>query len=148
MSENENHLPVPGSGGIAIDPDEIEWQFVRASGPGGQNVNRVASAVQLRFDARRSPSLAEDVCARLITTAGRRVNREGILVIDARRFRTQARNRADALERLFALIRDAAVPPKARARTRRSAASRRRRLETKKRRGVRKTLRGTVRDDD
>ena len=148
MSENENHLPVPGSGGIAINPDEIEWQFVRASGPGGQNVNRVASAVQLRFDARRSPSLAEDVRARLITAAGRRVNREGILVIDARRFRTQARNRADALERLFALIRDAAVPPKARARTRPSAASRRRRLEIKKRRGVRKTLRGTVRDDD
>ncbi len=148
MSENENHLPVPGGGGIAIDPDEIEWQFVRASGPGGQNVNRVASAVQLRFDVVRSPSLADDVRARLIAAAGRRVNRDGILVIDARRFRTQARNRADALERLLALIRDAAVPPKPRARTRPSAASRRRRLESKKRRGVRKTLRGTVRDDD
>ena len=148
MSENENHLPVPGGGGIAIDPDEIEWQFVRASGPGGQNVNRVASAVQLRFDVARSPSLADDVRARLIAAAGRRVNRDGILVIDARRFRTQARNRADALERLLALIRDAAVPPKPRARTRPSAASRRRRLESKKRRGVRKLLRGTVRDDD
>ncbi|MFP6758645.1 MAG: alternative ribosome rescue aminoacyl-tRNA hydrolase ArfB [Alphaproteobacteria bacterium] len=148
MSENENHLPVPGGGGIAIDPDEIEWQFVRASGPGGQNVNRVASAVQLRFDVARSPSLADDVRARLIAAAGRRVNRDGILVIDARRFRTQARNRADALERLLALIRDAAVPPKPRARTRPSAASRRRRLESKKRRGVRKILRGTVRDDD
>ena len=124
MSENENHLPVPGGGGIAIDPDEIEWQFVRASGPGGQNVNRVASAVQLRFDVVRSPSLADDVRARLIAAAGRRVNRDGILVIDARRFRTQARNRADALERLLALIRDAAVPPKPRARTRPSAASR------------------------
>ena len=148
MSENENHLPVPGGGGIAIDPDEIEWQFVRASGPGGQNVNRVASAVQLRFDVARSPSLADDVRARLIAAAGRRVNRDGILVIDARRFRTQARNRADALERLLALIRDAAVPPKPRARTRPSPASRRRRLESKKRRGVRKILRGTVRDDD
>ena len=73
MSENENHLPVPGGGGIAIDPDEIEWQFVRASGPGGQNVNRVASAVQLRFDVVRSPSLADDVRARLIAAAGRRV---------------------------------------------------------------------------
>ena len=148
MSENENHLPVPGGGSIAIDPDEIEWQFVRASGPGGQNVNRVASAVQLRFDVARSPSLADDVRARLIAAAGRRVNRDGILVIDARRFRTQARNRADALERLLALIRDAAVPPKPRARTRPSAASRRRRLESKKRRGVRKILRGTVRDDN
>lgn len=148
MSENENHIPVPGSGGIAIDPDELEWQFVRASGPGGQNVNRVASAVQLRFDVVRSAAFTDDVRARLVNAAGRRVNRDGILVIDARRFRTQARNRADALDRLFGLIRDAAFPRKRRAISRPPAGSRRRRIETKKRRGLRKSLRGRVRDND
>jgi len=144
----DNRLEISGSGGISLDPGELEWHFVRASGPGGQNVNQVASAVQLRFDVARSPSLSDDVRARLVERAGRRVNRVGILVIDARRFRTQARNRQDALDRLFGLIRDAAFPPKVRTATRPSARVHRRRLENKRRTGIRKSLRGSVRDDD
>ena len=129
---------------IALDESEIQLQFVRASGPGGQNVNKVATAVQLRFDVVHSPSLPEDVRGRLLRLAGARVSKEGVLVIDARRFRTRERNRQDAVERLVELIRRAAKPPKTRLRTKRPLASVRRRLEAKRRRGETKRLRGPV----
>src|SRR5512139_1088618 len=99
---------------IAIDEGEIEETFIRASGPGGQNVNKLATAVQLRFDVLHSPSLPDDVRTRAMRLAGRKLTRDGVLVITAQRFRTQERNRQDALERLVALIREAAVAPKPR----------------------------------
>jgi ribosome-associated protein len=126
---------------IAIDEREIEEQFVRSSGPGGQNVNKLETAVQLRFDVRNSPSLPEGVRLRLERLAGRRLTKEGVLVIIAQRHRTQERNRADAMDRLVELIREAAVVPKRRRPTRPTAGSRKRRLETKKRRGTIKGLR-------
>lgn len=129
------------SPGIALDEREIREEFVRASGPGGQNVNKVATAVKLRFDVGRSPSLPEDVRRRLVRLAGRRMTEDGVLVIDARRFRTQERNRRDALERLVALISRAAVKPTPRRKTIPTAASRERRLEAKRRRGQAKRLR-------
>ena len=96
---------------IGIEERELDERFVRASGPGGQNVNKLSSAVQLRFDARRSPSLPDDVRLRLERLAGRRLTRDGVLVIMAQRHRTQERNRQDALDRLIELIREASVPP-------------------------------------
>ena len=127
---------------IAIDEREIEESFVRASGPGGQNVNKLATAVQLRFDVRNSPSLPDEVRARLERLAGKRLTRDGVLVITAQRHRTQDRNRDDALERLIALIRAAAVRPTPRRPTRPTLGSKLRRLEGKKRRSGIKALRG------
>jgi ribosome-associated protein len=127
---------------IAIDEREIEESFVRASGPGGQNVNKLATAVQLRFDVRRSPALPGEVRTRLERLAGRRLTTEGVLIITAQRHRTQERNREDALERLVQLIRQAAVPPVPRRPTRPTAASKRRHREAKRRRAAVKKLRG------
>ena len=126
---------------ISIAEHELEEHFIRASGPGGQNVNKLASAVQLRFDVRRSPSLPADVRARLERLAGKRLTREGVLVINAERHRTQERNRQDARARLIELIRRAAVAPRPRRATKPTAASRERRLESKKRRSTIKGLR-------
>jgi ribosome-associated protein len=126
---------------IAIDDDELDEQFVRASGPGGQNVNKLSSAVQLRFDVRRSPNLPGDVRARLERLAGRRLTREGVLIISAQRHRTQERNRQDARERLIELIRRAAIAPIPRRATRPTAGSRERRLQSKKHRSSIKGLR-------
>src|SRR5512132_83053 len=128
---------------ISIGEDELEEHFIRASGPGGQNVNKLASAVQLRFDVRRSPSLAHDVRARLERLAGRRLTREGVLVINAQRHRTQERNREDARERFVDLIRRAAVAPVPIRANKPSAGARERRLESKKRRATIKGLRQT-----
>jgi ribosome-associated protein len=119
---------------IAIDDSELSESFVRASGPGGQNVNKVSSAVQLRFDARHSPSLPNDVAVRLMRLAGNRVTKDGVIVIIAQTHRAQERNRVEARERLFDLIREAAVKPTPRRATRVPKAVKRKRLETKKHR--------------
>jgi ribosome-associated protein len=126
---------------VSIDEREIEITFVRSSGPGGQNVNKVATAAQLRFDVDRSPSLPDDVRERLKAKAGSRLTRDGVLVITARRFRTQERNRADAIQRLLDLIREAATRPRSRRATRPTRASRQRRLDEKRRRSSTKRLR-------
>jgi ribosome-associated protein len=128
---------------IELDEREIEEDFVRASGPGGQNVNKVSSAVQLRFDVARSPSLPEPVRTRLIVLAGRRLTQDGVLVLSAERYRSQRRNRDDALERLIELIREACEVDKPRRPTRPTLASKKRRLDGKQRRGETKKLRGS-----
>jgi ribosome-associated protein len=127
---------------LALDEREVQLEFVRASGPGGQNVNKVATAVQLRFDAAHSPALPEDVRARLLRLSGVHLTRDGVLIIDARRYRSQARNRDDALQRLAAVLRRAAAPATPRRPTRVSAAARQRRLASKQRQAERKRLRG------
>lgn len=129
---------------IAIPEEELRFKFVRASGPGGQNVNKVSSAVQLRFDVRRSPSLPEDVRDRLIGLAGSRLSDKGVLVIEARRFREQGKNRRDAVDRLAHLIRNAAQKPRFRHRTKPTAASRRRLRERKIHRSRLKRKRGKI----
>lgn len=133
---------------IAIDDSEISESFIRSSGPGGQNVNKLSTAVQLRFDVRGSPSLPQDVRERLERLAGRRLTRDGVLVITAQRFRLQERNREDAVARLVELIRAATVRPVKRRPTRPTFASKVRRLEGKKRRGDVKALRGAKPRDD
>ena len=134
---------------IAISEDEITERFIRSAGPGGQKVNKVSTAVELRFDVRRSPSLPNDVAVRLMRLAGRKVTQDGVLVLTAMSFRTQERNRADALERLLELIREAAKPPPPpRKKTKPTKASQKRRVEAKVRRGDVKAKRGRVRGDD
>ena len=126
---------------ISIDESEIEESFVRSSGPGGQNVNKLSTAVQLRFDVRQSPSLPNDVALRLMRLAGRRLTKDGVLVLIAQSHRTQERNRAEARDRLIALIQEAAVRPILRRATKPTKASKQRRIEGKKRRSGLKALR-------
>lgn len=139
---------IPVSDGIFLDESELQWTFVRSSGPGGQNVNKLSTAVQLRFDTARSASLPDEVRERLLRLAGKKATTGGVVVIDARRHRSQEQNRRDALDRLIDLIRKASIKPKARRKTRPTGASRRRRLERKRRRGEIKRRRGPVRDGD
>jgi len=133
--------PIRITAGLAIDPSEIEESFVRASGPGGQHVNTTSTAVQLRFDVRRSPSLPDDVRRRLERLAGSRLTRDGVLVLHAQGHRSQKRNREEALGRLVALVREAARPPVPRKKTRPTRSSKQRRLDAKKKHGALKALR-------
>ena len=151
MSEEPADVPRPAApiritGRLALDPAEIHESFIRAGGPGGQHVNTTATAVQLRFDVRRSPSLPDDVRRRLERLAGSRLTREGVLVLQAQGHRSQKRNREDALARLVELVRAAARPPVPRKPTKPTRASKRRRLEHKKKHGALKALRRTPPD--
>ncbi|MGA7072387.1 alternative ribosome rescue aminoacyl-tRNA hydrolase ArfB [Bradyrhizobium sp.] len=132
---------------LSIDENDLDISFVRASGPGGQNVNKLSTAVQLRYDARRL-TLPDDAAARLERLAGQRMTKDGVIVIHARRFRTQERNRSDAIDRLLELLREAMIRPVPRRATRPTFASKKRRLEGKKRRSDVKAKRGSARFDD
>ncbi len=132
---------------IELDESEIEESFIRSSGPGGQNVNKVSSAVQLRFDARRSRSLPDAVAVRLMRLAGSKLTQDGVIVITAQRHRDQARNRVDAIERLAELIREAVPPPVPRRATKPTKASKERRLDGKAKRSGVKAMRGGVKFD-
>ena len=138
-------MPLPITPTLTIEDAELQERFVRASGPGGQNVNKVSTAVQLRFDAGRSPALTDEVRQRLRSLAGSRMTDEGVLVIDAREHRTQGQNREEARARLTDLIRRALVRPKRRRKTKPGAAAKERRLDTKKRRSETKAGRGRLR---
>ena len=129
---------------VKIDEKEIHLEFVRSSGPGGQNVNKVATAVHLRFDVNNSPSLPDEVRARLIRLAGKKITAEGILIIEAKRFRTQEKNRQDAIDRLIKLVGKATEKPKARRKTKPSLASKKRRLDAKRHRSEIKSRRRSV----
>jgi ribosome-associated protein len=135
-------------GSIRIKPEEIHFDFIRASGPGGQNVNKVATAVQLRFDARNSRSLRPEVRERLFQLAGKRLTSAGEIIIEARRFRTQQRNREDALQRFLQLIEKAGIAPKTRRKSQPTAASKDKRLQQKKRRSSIKKLRSAAPAED
>ena len=140
-------MPIIVTPRITIEDSELSEIFTTSSGPGGQNVNKVATAVRLRFDALNSPALSDDIKARLRSIAGRRMSKDGVIQIIAQRFASQERNRDDARDRLLALIRDAAVRPTARVPTRVSKTQKAKRLDNKTHRGRTKSLRGTIPDD-